>query len=350
MKKLVSALLAATMAATLLPGCSGSSQDSGSGTATTAAQSAAGTEDSKGGGAGADSDWPSKDIQVICSFAAGGDTDYNARQMAQALTDELGVNVIVVNTDGNGGATGARAGKDAANDSYNVLFTSSAFVTNQLSGAVDFGFDAFEFCCIAGQGAGNVVCISKDLGVNTFEELIAYSKDHPGELKMAANPGATTQAIAFLIKNAGVDANIVDSGGSSDRIASLLGGQIDIIINNYGSVKDYIETGDFVALGLDCREVNERMAETGLTTLNSQGYDVIFDSYYMFMFPKGTDPAAVQKFSEAVKKVTEENEEYAASIGEAYYQTPYYEDSETGLKSLNDLLERLQVFGDQFKG
>lgn len=348
MKKLISALLAATMTTALLSGCSTNPGDSQSSTA--AAQSAAGTETKKdSASAGTDSGWPSKDIQVICPFAAGGDTDYNARQMAQALTDELGVNVIVVNTDGNGGATGARAGKDAANDGYNVLFTSSAFITNQLSGAVDFGFDAFEFCCIAGQGAGNVVCISKDLGVNTFAELIAYSKAHPGELKMAANSGATTQAIAFLIKNVGVDANIVDSGGSSDRIASLLGGQIDIIINSYGSVKDYIDSGDFIALGLDCREVNERMAETGLTTISSQGYDAIFDSYYMFMFPKGTDQAAVQKLSEAVKKVTEENETYAASIGEAFYQVPYYEDRETGLKSLNALLDRLQIFGVQFK-
>ena len=215
MRKLTSWVLVTALAASMLTACSSSGA-----TATTAATQEKTVETEKGTDGSVETEWPKKDIQIICPFAAGGDTDFTARTFAQYLTDELGVKVVVVNTDGNGGATGARAAKDANNDGYSMLFGSSAFLTNQLSGAVDFGFDVFEFCAIAGKGAGNVICVNKNLGVSTFEELVAYSKEHPGTLKLTANTGATTQAVALMIKDAGVDANIVDSGGSSDRIAA----------------------------------------------------------------------------------------------------------------------------------
>lgn len=346
MKKVISVFMCLAMATTLLVGCGSKSEETAS---TMSSNKATETGTEMGAKASGDIDWPKKEIQIICPFAAGGDTDFNARTYAQYLTDELGQKVVVISTDGNGGATGARAGKDAANDGYNVLFTSSAFLTNQLSGAVDFGFDAFEFSAIAGASAGNVVTVNKELGVSSFEELVEYSKEHPGELKMAANTGATTQAIALMVKEAGVDASIVDSGGSSDRIAALLGGQIDIIINNYGSIKDYLANGDFVAIGLDTATPNAIMKETGLTTCKEQGYDVVFPSYYFFMFPKGTDPAIVQKFSEAVQKVAENNKEYAESIATAYYQVPVYYNSEEGLKLMEEALTSLDKFKDEFK-
>ena len=342
MRKHISWILAAALAVSALTACGSSG-----GGAAPAQEKAGGAEkatDAQGG-----TEWPKKDIQIICPFAAGGDTDFSARTFAQYLTDELGVKVVVVNTDGNGGATGARAAKDASNDGYSMLFGSSAFLTNQLSGAVDFGFDAFEFCAVAGKGAGNVICVNKSLGVSTFEELVAYSKEHPGTLKLTANTGATTQAVALMIKDAGVDANIVDSGGSSDRIAGLLGGQVDIIINPYGNVKDYIASGDFVALGLDTDLVNERMKDAGIPTCKEQGFDVVFPSYYFAAFPKGTDPEIVKKMSEAIGNIVASNEEFAEAVGKAYYQVPEYHDTEEGLKLMEDSLASLQKFGDAFK-
>lgn len=56
---------------------------------------------------------------------------------------------------------------------------------------------------------------------------------------MATDTGATTQIVALMLKKAGVDAHIVDAGSSGDRVAALLGGYVDIIINAHGSIKDY---------------------------------------------------------------------------------------------------------------
>lgn len=351
MKKRFGAMITAMVMAASLAGCSGSQ----SATQTTEAKTeAAKTEAAATEAAGGDSaestedySWPTKTLQLICPFAAGGDSDANARWAAQYLTQEMGMDVVVVNTDGNGGAVGARAAKDSPNDGSVALISSSAFITNELSGAIDFGLDEFEFSCICAENPGNIVCVNKDLGVNTFQELIDYSKANPGKLKMAYNSGATTHAIALQIIDAGVDATLVDAGGSSDRIAALLGGHVDIIINSFGSVKDYLQSGDFVGLGL----TGDRDAENipDYKSLKEQGFDVAFPTYFFIAFPKGTDPELPKKVSRAMKNIIENNQEYAAAIKDAFMQSPTYYDGEKGKQKLLESREEIVKYTSAFQ-
>ena len=302
--------------------------------------------DSTASEGGKSSDWPSKPIQVIVPFAPGGDTDANARYFEKYLPEALGTDVVLVNVEGNGGAIGALQGKDAKADGYNVLFHSSAFLTNELSGAIDFGIEELELSAIVAENPGNIVVVNSSLGIKTMDELVAYTKEHPGELKMTSNTGATTHAMALQLKDAGVDATIVDSGSSAERISSLLGGHVDIIIQSYGSVKDYLETGEFVGLGLITEEDAEYI---DYPTLASQGYDVAFPSYFFFAFPKGTDQEIVNKFGEALKKVTE-NKDYAEDIKKGYNQSPVFYDGEEALEKLNEAKESIVKYTDQFQG
>lgn len=343
-KRIVTAMVMA--AAMMMTACSGSSQTSSE---TTKAASAE-TEQSKTAEAasGDEYTWPTKNLQLICPFAAGGDSDANARWAAQYLSQEMGIDVVVVNTDGNGGAVGARAAKDSANDGSVALFSSTAFLTNELSGAIDFGLDEFEFSCIAAAGPGYVVCVNKDLGVNTFQELIDYSKEHPGTVKMAYNTGATTHAVALQMIDAGVDATLVDAGGSSDRIAALLGGHVDVIVNSCGAVKDYLESGDFVGLGLTGDTNAEYIPD--YTCLKDQGFNVSFPTYYFIAFPKGTDPKCAEMVSKAMEHVVNGNEDYAKTIKDAYMQSPTYFDSETGLKKMEEARENIMQYTAEFQG
>ncbi|MDR0718846.1 MAG: tripartite tricarboxylate transporter substrate binding protein, partial [Treponema sp.] len=266
--------------------------------------------------AGSGSEWPKKAIQIICPFAPGGDTDFNARSYTEGLKKALGVDVVIVSTEGNGGATGARKAKDVSPDGYSVFFGSSAFLTNELSGAIDFGLEAFEMSCVAGENPGLVICVRKELGVKNLKELVNYTAANPGRLRMAANTGATTQIVALMLKNIGVNANIVDAGDSGGRIVALLGGHVDIIINAYGSIKDYVASGDFVALGIPSDTQPKLVPD--IPTCISQGYNVVFPSYYFFAFPKGTDKVIVDKFTAAVGDIAKNDSAYAKTIADAY--------------------------------
>jgi tripartite-type tricarboxylate transporter receptor subunit TctC len=186
---------------------------------------------------------------------------------------------------------------------------------------------------------GNVVTVNSSLGVNSLEELFEYSKENPGELKMAAQTGATSYAVSMLLKNAGLDVNIVDAGSAAERMAALLGGHVDIILAAYGSIHDYVEAGDLVPLALDS---GVDLEEAGLKSIVSEGYDIKLPFYYFFAFPEGTDQALVDGLSAAVKDIVENDADYAKRIGDTYLQTPTYYDADGGLEKFGEVYDILE--------
>ena len=130
-------------------------------------------------------DWPTKPINLVVPWSAGGDTDFHARTLAQYLEGELGVTVNVVNTTGGGGSVASTEVKDSDPDGYTFLVFDSAIALNQASGITDFGAEAFDPVCIIGKSCGEFLVTRSDAPYNTVAELIAYTKDHPGEVIMA---------------------------------------------------------------------------------------------------------------------------------------------------------------------
>ena len=285
-------------------------------------------------------DWPRKTVEIIVPAGAGGDTDFNARLFAQYLGKELGGNFVVSNVSGNGGATGTRKVRDARPDGNTVLFYHSAFVVNKLSGASNYGFEAFDLACIGAMSMGNCITVRSDTGFKKIADLIDYSQKHPGELTIAAQTGATTHASALLLKSAGADLTIVDSGSASDRLAALLGGHVDVILNAYGNIKDYIADGSLTPLGLDGLT---DMTEQNIVSVVNQGYDIGFPFYYFFAFPKGTNPEIIEKFSGAVENVVKNNKEYADKIHKAYFQKPTFYNKAEGREKFAEVEEKLST-------
>jgi tripartite-type tricarboxylate transporter receptor subunit TctC len=281
--------------------------------------------------------WP-RNVEIVVPAGAGGDTDFNARLLADKLSQKLEPNFVVSNVSGEGGGTGTRQVKNAANDGSSVLFYHSAFVVNELSGTTDYGFESYEFACIAAMNPGNVVTVSSSLGVNSLEELFEYSQQNPGELRMAAQTGATSYAVSMLLKNAGLDVNIVDAGSAAERMAALLGGHVDIILAAYGSIHDYVEAGDLVPLALDS---GVDLDAAGLKSIVSEGYDIKLPFYYFFAFPEGTDQDLVDEFSAAVKDIVENDADYAQKIGDTYLQTPTYYNASEGLEKFREVYDIL---------
>ncbi len=337
LKKVISLSLAAIMSISIISCSGGAAQTSGTST---------GGGSATGGAAPTEASvkWPSN-VEIVVPAGAGGDTDFNARLLAEYLAKDIDANFVVSNVNGNGGATGTRQVKNANADGSSVLFYHSAFVVNQLCGTTDYGFDSYEFVAIAAQNPGNVITIRKDLGINSVKELIEYSKAHPGELKMAAQTGATSYAEAALLKSNGLDVNIVDAGSSSDRLAALLGGHVDIISASYGSVKDYIKEGTLQVLatyGEEDIQVDDGVVVPSLIT---EGYDIKIPFYYFFAFPKGTDQALVDSLSASVKNIVETNTEYQEKIKSTYYQQPVYFNQADGLakfEEVYDILDDIQ--------
>src|SRR5512136_3105981 len=73
--------------------------------------------------AGAQTKYPSRPIQFVCPWGAGGGTDRVARMLAVLVEKDLGQPVTVVNRTGGSGAVGHTAGATAAPDGYTMCLT-----------------------------------------------------------------------------------------------------------------------------------------------------------------------------------------------------------------------------------
>lgn len=291
--------------------------------------------------------WPERPIEVIIPYGAGGDTDFNAGAYLEGLSKELGVNVIGTNLTGAGGTVASRQVKDAAPDGYQVLFFHSAINVNEVIGTADFGIHDFKLAGIAAMSPGEIITMRADSGITNLQELYDYSKAHPGELKIAMDTGTMVHVQSLMLQKAGFDIDLIDVGGASDRVAALAGGHCDIIINAYGTVKDYIEKGDFVAIAHTNATRSEGYPD--IPTAAEQGYDLTLLKHYFFAFPKDTPQEYVDKFAAACEKVAA-TPEYAKNIMDAYRQTPFTANAEDGLKYMDEFKAVVQSFVDELLG
>lgn len=330
-RKIISALLAMTMVLVLV-GCN-SKEETSSKTENSAAKESSSTS--------VVTEWPQKTVNIICPFGAGGDSDFNARIFAENLTKKLGNTFIVTNVTGNGGATAVEEAYSTQPDGYTILFAQDAIHVSQVIDATDYGLKDFELSCIIGKNAGNVICVSKDSKYKTLDDLVEASKTD--NVTLASNVGATTHVMGAMLNKAGANFNLVDMGGSADRIPAVMGGQVDAIPNPIASVAQYLESGQLRALAILEDERNETFPD--IPTAKELGYDASFPYYYQFAFPKGTDKEIVEKLADTCEEIAD-MEEVQTALFENYGQRPFFAKGEDAEKISSEQLKTVESLKD----
>lgn len=265
-----------------------------------------------GGGAKPTVQYPTKPIQVVVPAGAGGDTDTNARIFAKYLEKELGKPIVIVNAGGAGGTAGTRKVKDAPADGYTVLTYHNSLAVQKAIGLTDFSLADFEVANVALLDDTNVYVVNANSPYKSMQDVVAASKANPKSVKLGTEVGNLTHLWALAIEDkAGIKFNIVDAGAAAAKIAALMGNQIDIIPTQYGLVKQYVDAGNFRAIGILNDKRHPQIPD--VPTFKEQGIDVAKTKYFFYAFPKGTPKEIVEKFNVASKKVSE-NPEYKAEM------------------------------------
>ena len=288
-------------------------------------------------GASFAADWPTKTVNVILPYGAGGDTDTYCRQLFQRVSKILGQTFVVINEQGGSGMVAAMDVMNKPNDGYTLLFNhTGASLVQEATGMASFSYTTdFENCCtVAIDNTYALVAISPDgefkqysHGWKTLADMLAYAKKNPGKVRYSTVFGSLTEFVGVTLEGqAGVqfdNINIGTSGG--ERMAAMLGGQCDILAANYMQVKDYIAKGDLVCLGIMSKE---RVPGIDFPTFTEQGYDkVVAPKKYEVKFPKGTDKAIVNKLAEVCKQVVVDDPSYGEVLA-VYFAQPFYRDAE----------------------
>lgn len=271
----------------------------------------------------ADTKWPTRPVQVVVIANPGGDTDFNARMMAKYFSKITGKNMIVTNVAGGGGTLAAEQVKSAAADGNTLLFTHPGqLIVNEVAGLSDDSFEAFDVACIAGVDKGAVFVASAQSGVTSLKDLIDKAKAKPNSITYGTEMGNFSHIQGLMFeKITGVKLKMVDAGTVSEKVVALLGGRIDLGAITYGSVQDYVNGKQMVALGQP-NDSRNAMLE-GIPTFKEQGVDFTIDKPYVVAFPKGTDTAIVRKMADVMKQITE-MPEYAEELKKFKQPVAYY--------------------------
>lgn len=295
-----------------------------------------------------ETDWPKKTVNIVVPYSAGGDSDFNARTMAEQLSKEWGVSVVVSNVTGSGGSIASNQVKNAANDGYTILSNHASLNMNTASGTIDWDYSDLQMGCVYAIGQPEAVIVRGDAPWNSIEDLIEDSKSKPGEIIASGATGAITQWAPIALNRAGAALNIVDVGSTSDRIPALLGGHVDVIVASMSTVKDYLATGEFRALAVCGTERSETYPD--VPTMTEAGVDCGYLMSYTFFFPAGTDEKIVKKLESTVQKIVDNNTDYADSIAEAYDQVPTCMTTEESTTYYGEMLDNLMNISDVLQG
>lgn len=256
-------------------------------------------------------EWPQKPIEVDIGAKPGGDTDTTSRALAVSLGKTLGQPVTIVNMAGGSGTIAADDVLAAEADGYKMLYFHTDTVLNTVLHRCDYDWeDVFDIAAVIDAGASNCVFVRSDAPYSTMKELVDYAKTHT--LSLGIETGGLVHLLALDIADkAGMKFNLVDLGGSAARVAGLVGKQIDILITVYGSARDYVDSGEFKVLGILSAERNPLLPD--VPTLREQGIDSVYNHFYFFAFKKGTDPAIIRKFDDALA-IAVKDEDYNAKM------------------------------------
>ena len=288
-------------------------------------------------GAALAADWPAKTVNVVLPYGAGGDTDTYCRQLFQRVSKVTGQTFVVINLQGGSGIVAAMDVQNKPNDGYTLLFNhTGAALVQEATGMVDFSYtkDFENVCTVAIDETYSLVAIAPDgeykqysKGWKTLDDMLKYAKEYPGKVRYSTVFGSTTEYVGTMLeRQAGVEFDNINVGTSGgERMAAMLGGQVDILAANYMQVKDYIEKGDLVCLAVMSKQ---RVPGIDYPTFTELGYDkVVTAKKYEVKFPKGTDKAIVDKLAGICKDIVLNDPSYAEVL-KVYYAQPLYRDAE----------------------
>jgi tripartite-type tricarboxylate transporter receptor subunit TctC len=290
--------------------------------------------------------FPSRPLTLVCPWPAGGSTDTHLRRFAEISAKYLGQPVIVENRPGNGGMIGAlHVARTAKPDGYTLSqLTISAFRFPYLQ-KVDWDplRDFTYVIGISGYTFGMVV--RSDSPIKSFPEMIDWAKANPGKLAYASTGTGTSPHLLVeeMAAKQRVELLHVPFKGSADATQALLGGHVMALSDSTGWGR-FVDAGQFRLL-VTFGESRTKHWPT-VPTAKDLGMDMVYNSPYGIVGPRGMEPRVVKTLHDAFKRTLDDPEHQKVLDQldqELWYQSSdgYAKYAREQLKKEHALIERL---------
>jgi tripartite-type tricarboxylate transporter receptor subunit TctC len=247
--------------------------------------------------------YPERTISMIVPFSAGGPTDTVARLVADAMSRDLGQQVIVENVGGAGGTVGASRVAQAEADGYTLLLHHIGMATSAtLYRKLSYNpLESFEYVGLVTEVPMTIIA-RPDFPADDLQGLISYVKENADDVTYAnAGIGAASHLCGMLFMSE-IDTQLttVPYQGTGPAMTDLLGGQVDFMCDQTTNTTSQIQAGAVKAYAVTSAERLDQLPELPTTAEGGLG-SMQFGIWHGLYAPKGTDAAIVDRLSQSLK-------------------------------------------------
>jgi tripartite-type tricarboxylate transporter receptor subunit TctC len=257
-------------------------------------------------------DFPTKPINLVIPFAAGGASELQARTFIITAPKHLGQPIVLQIRSGGAGAIGSEMVAQAKPDGYTLLygFTGCNSVLPAVEGRSK-GPDDLAAVCTATITAG-AVWVNANLPFKNIKDVIDYAKANPGKLVFGnTGPRSITDfGWRWLEHKAGIKTRNVAFPGGAEALVALLGGHIMVSRLSLEQSLPHMRAGKIRPIaGLDLTRHPEL---PDVPTMKEQGYDMgLGGNWRGICAPKATPRPIIDKLAAGFKKMMEEEQAIA---------------------------------------
>lgn len=255
-----------------------------------------------------DEAYPTKPLQNIVSWAAGGSSDMSQRMVASFIGKYFGQSMVIINKSGGAAVPGTVEISKSPKDGYTIgMNWYASFVLRPYLLDVPYKMDDFTF--ILGMARQrNTIAVKADSPFKTLQDLVDYAKKNPKKLKFSGSPTASWQHLAGMDFNrkAGIETQFVPFDGGRPSAIALLGGHIDYIVGQPMEFAGELKEGSIRCLA--ALETTRIPDFPSVPTATELGFPVAHPHMMIIVGPAGMPPDRVKKIHDAYKAVLEDKD------------------------------------------
>jgi tripartite-type tricarboxylate transporter receptor subunit TctC len=249
-------------------------------------------------------EYPTRPVEIIVPFAAGGGTDLIARLLCEGLSQRLGQSFVAVNRPGANTNVGTLAAIHAKPDGHTLLMASIGLAANP-SLYTKLGFDPqrdlVPIALIA--NVPTILVTSNALPVDTLPSLIAYVKARPGELNYASyGVGSGPHLAAELFQSVtGTRIVHVPYGGGGPAALGVIGNTVQMLLSSVVPVLGMVRGGSVKAIAIAAERRLALLPE--VPTFKESGVDYLSGTWFGILAPAKTPEPAIAKLEAAIHEM-----------------------------------------------